>query len=89
MKVTELPCTDHRASFYGKAHILNWGKGTACLKSYDTIVASVDRKGNFRRHWPGYSVTTMRHVNSFLDFFNLEGGGKAWWEKQPVKPLKW
>lgn len=32
----------------------------------------------------GYSATTMRHVNSFLQFFGVAGGGKSWWDSLEV-----
>lgn len=35
--------------------------------------------------WGGYSATTMRHVNSFLSFYDMNGGGKSWWNMQPVE----
>lgn len=38
--------------------------------------------------WGGYSATTMRHVNSFLSFYDINGGGKAWWDMQPVETEK-
>ena len=40
--------------------------------------------GRFFRAWGGYSATTMCHVNSFLEAEGMNGGGKAWWDKQPV-----
>lgn len=36
----------------------------------------------------GYSATTMRHVNSFLSFYDMNGGGKSWWNMQPVETEK-
>ena len=36
----------------------------------------------------GYSATTMRHVNSFLSFYDMNGGGKSWWDMQPVETGK-
>lgn len=70
-------------SFYGKAHIIRRDDGIVELQSYDTIVGFID--GNqFHRTWDGYSVTTMNHINSFLDKFGLSGGGKAWWSKLPI-----
>lgn len=36
----------------------------------------------------GYSATTMRHVNSFLSFYDMNGGGKSWWDMQPVETEK-
>ena len=87
MKIYELPCFDSRKSFYGKAQIIEPESGSKLLKSYSTIVASVDASGGFHRHWEGFSATTMRHVNSFLDFCSLHGGGKAWWNNCPVEPI--
>lgn len=30
----------------------------------------------------------MRHVNSFLSFYDMNGGGKSWWDMQPVETEK-
>lgn len=78
----ELMCRDHCKSFYGKAHIVEKEDGIYLL-SYSTFVCRIVN-GIFQRLWDDYSATTMRHVNSFLDEFGIEGGGKAWWEKQEV-----
>ena len=45
---------------------------------------TIIRNGNFERLWSGYSATTMRHINSFIDTFGTNGGGKAWWDKLAV-----
>ena len=74
---------DTRKSFYKKAVMLERENGDRELRSYDTIVCRV-HNGNFERLWPGYSATTMRHVNSFLNYCGIPGGGKAWWDKQKV-----
>ncbi len=78
MKLYELPCYDNCQSFYGKAHVIEID-GETLLQSYDTIVCKIDRDGHFRRLWSGYSMTTMRHINSFLRFCGIPGGGKKWW----------
>lgn len=54
------------------------------MKIYDLPVMGCDSGGEFVRLWSGYSVTTMRHINSFLDFFGISGGGKAWWDAQTI-----
>lgn len=78
-----LPHNSSQKSFYGKAHIIRRDDGIIELQSYDTIVGFID--GNqFHRTWDGYSVTTMNHINSFLDKFGLSGGGKAWWNSLPI-----
>lgn len=79
----ELTPTDNRKSFYGKAKVINRGNGIIELLSYNTIVARI-KDGNFERLWGGYSATTMRHINSFIDTFGIAGGGKAWWESLAV-----
>lgn len=76
---------DGRKSFGGKAVAIKDGN-TVYLQSYDTIVGFV-RNGNFHRTWDGYSATTMRHVNAFLAYCSVDGGGKAWWESLPIEKL--
>lgn len=79
---------DHVKSFYGKAEVIE-NDGERFLRSYDTIVCKIDKKAKFVRMWGGYSATTMRHINAFIEMFGISGGGKAWWDALPVeeKPL--
>ena len=79
----ELCPNDGRKSFYHKAVVIERENGDRELQSYNTIVCRV-HNGNFERLWNGYSATTMRHVNSFLDYCGIPGGGKAWWDEQKV-----
>ena len=84
MKGFDLPVMDGtRKSFYGKAKVIEHDNGDICLISYSTLVARI-HNGNFEKLWDGYSATTMRHINSFLLFYNLPGGGKLWWNKLEV-----
>lgn len=76
---------DRRKSFYGKAKVLELDNGETVLQSYDTFVCKITKSGEFVRLWSGYSATTMRHVNSFLQRFGIPGGGKAWWDALPVQ----
>lgn len=87
MKFYDLPVMGHdRAkSFYGKAKVIEKDNGEKVLQSYNTEVCKIGSNGEFVRLWGGYSVTTMRHVNNFLSFFGIPGGGKAWWNMQPVE----
>lgn len=78
MKVFELRPTNGRKSFYGKAVVTEKDNGDIELRSYNTTVARI-RNGRFERLWSGYSATTMNHINSFIDTFGIDGGGKAWW----------
>lgn len=80
----ELQPRDGRKSFYGKAKAVHLDDGTIICQSYDTFVGRIEN-GRFIRTWGGYSVTTMRHVNAFLDTFGIPGGGKAWWDALPVE----
>lgn len=83
MKTFELIPTDNRKSFYGKAKAIVKENGDIELMSYSTIVARI-RNGKFERLWSGYSATTMRHVNAFINRFGINGGGKAWWDTLEV-----
>ena len=74
----------HEKSFYGKAVVTEYDNGEKVLQSYQTDVCKITAEGAFVRLWDGESVTTMRHVNSFLCFYGLPGGGVAWWRDQGV-----
>ena len=79
-RIFELIPTDNRKSFYGKAKIIECKEGRY-LQSYDTKVCFLSYGGTFKRLWDGYSATTMRHINSFMDYVRWNKfGGKAWWD---------
>lgn len=90
MKIYDLPVMgyDRAKSFYGKAKVIEKDNGEKVLQSYNTEVCKINNNGEFVRLWNGYSVTTMRHVNSFLSFCDMNGGGKSWWDMQPVETEK-
>lgn len=80
---------DGRKSFYGKAIVFDDTENhTAYLFSYGTIVATYNYNAMiFRRIWPGYSVTTMRHINAFRQYFGLHLLNKAQWSGlRPYEP---
>lgn len=57
------------------------------IKSYNTIVASILFLGGaeiLTRHWDGYSVTTLKHINAVLDIFDMEHTNKAKWLAEPI-----
>lgn len=89
MKIFDLPvmCGREKSS-YGKAKVIELVNGEKILQSYDTQVCKITSGGEFVRMWSGYSVTTMRHVDSFLSFYGINGGGKSWWNAQPVQELE-
>jgi len=87
----DLQPTDYRKSFYGKAQVIYSGDDLF-LQSYDTIVCGIVA-GKFEKYWPGYSATTMRHINSFINSFShmadnitCQSGGKAFWESLDTVP---
>lgn len=75
---------DRAKSFYGKAKVIE-KDGETLLQSYDTTVCKIDKSGEFVRMWEGYSATTMRHINAFIEMFGISGGGKKWWDALPVE----
>ena len=78
--IYDLICYDNRKSFYGKAQVIETHEGRY-LKSYDTIVCFLSFGGTFKKLWSGYSMTTMRHINSFMYYVGwTEYGGKKWWD---------
>lgn len=55
------------------------------LQSYDTIVCYIVKKsGEFFRMWGGYSVTTMKHINTFRESHGLTKLSKKEWETLTV-----
>jgi hypothetical protein len=58
--------------------------GALYLRSYNTIVASIDENG-FHRHWSGWSATTAKHYNAFLEMNYLNRISKAEWCELPVE----
>lgn len=71
--ITELIPTSSRKSFYGKAKVIETN-GRKYLRSYDTVVASVNENGDVERHSDWLSKTTCSHVKSFIETF---GNGKV------------
>ena len=66
-------------------HIWYWDRAWAEKVFEDIIDVSPPecilavRKGKFERLWKGYSHTTMRHVNAYIEHYGITGGGKKWW----------
>ena len=83
-RMYNLQPNDGRKSFYGKATVIENYDGII-LVSYQTIVCGIDNDRKFYRFWGGYSATTMRHINAFLEAYWMPGGGKKWWESLPVE----
>ena len=81
----ELEPIDNRKSFYGKCKVFEMEDGSKVLRSYNTYVCKIDPDKTFHKTWSEYSPTTMRHINAFLDYYGIEGGGKKWWESLPCE----
>ena len=75
---------DRVKSFYGKAKIIEKDSGEKILQSYNTEVCKITPEGEFIRLWGGYSSTTMQHINTFIELFNIPGGGKSWWDSLEI-----
>lgn len=74
---------DSHVSFYNKAWVEeNVKTGTKYLYSYGTLVARMNKEGKLTRIWPGYSCTTMRHINAFA---GRPIGKKEWENMKPVR----
>ena len=80
MEIYELIPQNERNSFYGKAFVI-CNKGVKYLRSYNTIVASIQPNGTVKRHWDDWSATTGRHLLSFC------GIRKKEWDKMPVESV--
>lgn len=70
-------------SFYGKAKVITTPSKVQ-LKSYDTIVAEIDRETNMLTINGWYSSTTARHINAFLHRYGYDDLSKK--EMQDFKP---
>ncbi len=79
----ELYPNDSRKSFYGKAKVYE-KNGAKILRSYETDVIMIDKNGNIKKLWDGYSATTMRHINAFMAYVGLPYSGKKWWNSLPM-----
>ena len=65
---------DGAMSFYGKAIIIE-DEETVKLQSYDTIVCVYDKTYNSVKIKGWYSMTTGRHIRSFLEFLGVRVEG--------------
>ena len=80
-----------RKSFYGKAQAyFSAVENGYVLRSYETRVLTFNpQTKQIMRTWRGYSATTMRHVNAFMNMLSAElgtpmTGGKKWWCSLPM-----
>ena len=49
------------------------------LQSYDTVILSIDKESKtIDKFWNDYSVTTLKHINDFLQPYGKKFNKKAW-----------
>lgn len=85
MKTYELtPIFSNQRSFYRKAMIKVTDKGYI-LHSYNTDVVAIDYDGKVYRLWSGWSATTARHINEFLQQHRHDKLSKKEWQQLPIE----
>lgn len=72
---------ESRKSFYNKAQVDVDDFGNITLYSYDTKICSINKDGEFIKYWGGWSLTTMRHINSFRERYGLSRITKKEWDE--------
>lgn len=70
MRTFELQPTNGRKSFGGKAKVIETDDKIE-LKSYNTIVAQIDKQSNEFTVNGKYSLTTNTHIKSFREFYSV------------------
>lgn len=75
------------AAIIGRVRILDGSNNRALtietpdgvyLQSYGTIILKV-QGDKIKKFWNGYSATTMKHINTFLNIYGLPGFSKKTW----------
>ena len=76
---TDIPAVNQK-SFYGKAKFIEYKNGFIGCLSYETIVCVYNpNTGEFYKTWNAYSNTTIKHINSFMHYFGMNGFNKKEW----------
>ena len=75
-------------NIYGQAKVFKKGV-TFYLVSYETVIATYTEKGGLKRTWPGYSRTSLAHLNYFNAYMNLQRLSGATWENMKVYETKY
>ena len=81
---SDLTPSSSRKSFYGRAKVLDDMHGAHYLRSYETIVCSVDADGYVRKYFQPTTKTTAAHLKSFLHWYTL-GTSTADYKKLPFE----
>jgi N-acetylglutamate synthase-like GNAT family acetyltransferase len=70
----------NQKSFDYKALVIQNGN-ISKLQSYDTIVAEYNHETNKMKINGYYSLTTMKHINAFLDYYGFDTVNKRQLQK--------
>ena len=63
---------DNRKGFYGKCRVYCYSDDTEELYSYHTRILRRNADGSLTRFWPGWSMTTGRHIRAFCGLSKSE-----------------
>ena len=75
MKILDLKPLNGQKSFGGKAQII-MNDDNIQLRSFETIVAEYNTKENVINVFDWFSMTTAKHINSFLELYGFRNVSK-------------
>lgn len=75
MKILDLKPLNRQKSFGGKAQIIINGS-IIQLRSFETIVAEYNTKEEIVNVFDWFSLTTSKHINSFLELYGFRNVSK-------------
>ena len=75
MRILDLKPLNGQESFGGKAQVIINGN-IIQLRSYETIVAEYNTKEDIVNVFDWFSMTTAKHINSFLELFGFRNVSK-------------
>ena len=76
MKILDLKPLNGQKSFGGKAQIIIMNGNTIQLRSFETIVAEYNTKEDIINVFDWFSMTTAKHINSFLELYGFRNVSK-------------
>lgn len=89
MKIYDLPVMQGREkSFYGKAKVIEEDNGERFCNPIIPGFAELPATANLSECGAGTVLPQCGISIIFLTFFNVDGGGKSWWDGLPVEEPK-
>ena len=76
MKILDLKPLNGQKSFGGKAQIIIMNGNIIQLISFETIVAEYNTKEDVINVFDWFSMTTAKHINSFLELYGFRNVSK-------------